>query len=807
MFLSLFTFRPSYIFIYSFEIKMSSTIKFRLQQKIKEKEEKKQNEIKKLKEIMYNDHDDIRIMKCGDHVNFNFNKHTGKFISITDGAYTIVPKELNWLKEKYIMLKSVNEIGGIFIIKPDEMPEDDYPDAVSFIVVEKIKYTDRLNLKIIVKLNFEDTYIKSKDLLGVIYSNINSFWIILKINGKGEDEFRLVYYYRPNYTVLEIEKYTEEYSYTDVIIKKSFICSLCSTYNITPSVIYIITYDENYNVIILQYTILNYKSWVPKIFLYDTDTTLYDRGKYLSHCVNYNISLFSVILELPNTEKYFYTGIISLSDPNKFKHSEITLEITEPNCFPPNISLSQCMMIIYNIMIETELNIMKMTFMENKKYIEKNKMLKAIKDQETKEKLAKDTWDKLLLEETAKQEKKEKEKREIIKKKQIAENKRIEEEKNRIFEAKRISDINEIKKMSKFLLDNIINNVVDKVTEKEILTDQVLDNVMDEILENVIEKVIDKNIFIENRKFKKFKKMENNIKNTKKLEIIIEDPIEILVEQTQEESTSKEELTNKEESTSKEDPLNITIKFPIEPTSKYQVLNTKEIEDNIKDIFIHNMYSINPQIAEALKNATSNDIYVSILFNNRFIIMYEIDNIVINNPYILKIKSILDNKISNTVEITALYGSYLSIVYSLVLNSIGYPFNPFSKYENPLYEVDIDTMAINFLSDEDMSYGIEFSCEKPTIIAYHTDIQPVQNSIIKTSSLYTLLNNCWDINSTSAILLFEKNSNHRIMRNPDFTDFLFGIKPINLIFGKNQYNLYNPELTEKRLLKAKKKWY
>ena len=78
---------------------------------------------------------------------------------------------------------------------------------------------------------------------------------------------------------------------------------------------------------------------------------------------------------------------------------------------------------------------------------------------------------------------------------------------------------------------------------------------------------------------------------------------------------------------------------------------------------------------------------------------------------------------------------------------------------------------------------------------------------MKISSIDTLLNNCWDINSTSAILFFEKDSPPHIMRNPDFTDFLFGLQPIKLIFGKNQYNLYNSESTEKRLLKAQKKWY
>ena len=166
MFLSFFRVRPSYIFIYSFE--MSSTIKSRLQQKLKDKEKeeekKHQSEIIKLQQaFLYTGNVDNRIIKCGDHVNFNFDTNTGNFNSITDGAYLIVPEELIWLKAKYIIFKSVNEIGGIFVIK-DEMPKDDYPDAVSFIIVEKITFTDRLNLKIIVKLNINDIIIDWVDV-------------------------------------------------------------------------------------------------------------------------------------------------------------------------------------------------------------------------------------------------------------------------------------------------------------------------------------------------------------------------------------------------------------------------------------------------------------------------------------------------------------------------------------------------------------------------------------------------------------------------------------------------------------------
>jgi len=51
---------------------------------------------------------------------------------------------------------------------------------------------------------------------------------------------------------------------------------------------------------------------IPKIILYSKDKRLSHSGKYLSHCVNYNISMFSLLLEIENNIKTFYTGIISL---------------------------------------------------------------------------------------------------------------------------------------------------------------------------------------------------------------------------------------------------------------------------------------------------------------------------------------------------------------------------------------------------------------------------------------------------------------------------------------------------------------
>jgi hypothetical protein len=108
--------------------------------------------------------------------------------------------------------------------------------------------------------------------------------------------------------------------------------------------------------------------------------------------------MFSVILEISETEKCFYTGIISVSNPDKFKHSQISLEFTDMNNLQKNLSLYQCQQIILKIMRDTEINIIKITLLENKKHFEKNKMLKAIKERELKEKNAEETL-KLLIKE------------------------------------------------------------------------------------------------------------------------------------------------------------------------------------------------------------------------------------------------------------------------------------------------------------------------------------------------------------------------------------------------------------------------
>jgi hypothetical protein len=190
--------------------------------------------------------------------------------------------------------------------------------------------------------------------------------------------------------------------------------------------------------------------------------------------------------------------------------------------------------------------------------------------------------------------------------------------------------------------------------------------------------------------------------------------------------------------------------------------------------------------------------------------MHVLDIMVINHPNILNIKNIIDNNKYNKSDISAIYGSYLPIIYTNILNSIGFSYNAFSKYDKPLCEVDCDTMSIKILDDYIDNHGLEieeFICKKPITIAYHTEDKPVQNTSIKTSSLHILTKNCWDNNYTSAILIYEKDKNPYIIRHPDFTEFLFGTQPIQLICGKSIHNLYNYDHTIQRLLKAQKKWY
>ena len=780
---------------------MPPSVKDRLQQKIKNKKEKEENlahleqlnNMKIITDTINKQNTKVISVRFGDFVLLNFDRITGKLDTITDTKLVLpIPEEIKWLFIKDIIKKNKNtdfninkntettsmsqkmyfsnEIGGIIAFESYDMLADNCPDTVSLMCIEKVDEEDRMKINIIITLRIDDTYVKKNDILDIIYSNNNRFWVVLKHH---VGTCRLVYYYKPDYDALDIKTDSEEYLYTETIINHTFICCLGTNFNVSPTIVHVVCYDENHQILILNLTVANIKSLFPEIILYtDINKFLYDKGQFLGYCVNNNISAFSVILKKSETEKVFYTGILALSNPDVNKHTKIKLEFTEEHKLHEKLSLIQCMHLIYKNMRETELYIIRCTYLENKEIDERKELLK-------KEKLADENFKKILEEEEAEKlekEKKEKEERDREEKNKIIEFNR----KQKIEESKRILEEAESKRIIMYedityIINYLLDNVMDKVTVPEIMT--VPDTTIDTAIDTIMYKILDNIILKSVKSFYKYH--------------------------------SKEKIHNT--STNIIEPNSLVLKKPT--LDKKQVLEPVLGPESfsIHYVFKNNMYVLYPSIAYALENAPSKDVYLRILINEREAVMKIIDYLVITHPFILKIKKIIDskisNKISNKIDMTAIYGSYLSIIYSIILNSIGLEFNPFAKYENPLYEVDIDTMSISFLSDEDMSYGHEFSCDKPTIISYHTDNQPVQNTNIKTSSISTLLNNCWDINSTSAILLVEKNNEPYIMRNPDFTDFLFGIQPIQLIFGKNLYNLYNLELTEKRLLKAYTKWY
>ena len=100
----------------------------------------------------------------------------------------------------------------------------------------------------------------------------------------------------------------------------------------------------------------------------------------------------------------------------------------------------------------------------------------------------------------------------------------------------------------------------------------------------------------------------------------------------------------------------------------------------------------------------------------------------------------------------------------------------------------------------------EYIREPSVIIDYYTDEKPITQTKVQSSSLHNLLCNCWDLNYTSALLIYEEEKEPNIIRNPDFTEFIFGNQPIQLLFGKNENTLFNYDITMKRLEKIKQKW-
>ena len=244
-------------------------------------------------------------------------------------------------------------------------------------------------------------------------------------------------------------------------------------------------------------------------------------------------------------------------------------------------------------------------------------------------------------------------------------------------------------------------------------------------------------------------------------------------------------------------------------------------------IFIHYMFMINPIVANEIVNSQSAQHYNELIYIHRFYVMYVIDILVIYNNNIVNIKNIIDSfkdkDMDKDFSISAIYGSYLPILYSLILNEIGFEFNALNK--KPLDKLkDYDTLVLKILDDYIETHtDNEFMRENSILIGYYNNIdsnsdsdsntntnsdnhKPVSRSKIQSSSINSLICHCWDLNYTSAILLYEDYKQPYIIRHPDFTEFLFGLQPIQLLFGKNESNLYNYDITMCRLEKALNTW-
>ena len=239
-------------------------------------------------------------------------------------------------------------------------------------------------------------------------------------------------------------------------------------------------------------------------------------------------------------------------------------------------------------------------------------------------------------------------------------------------------------------------------------------------------------------------------------------------------------------------------------------IDLQNSQHNIYFIFIYYMNMINPIIANEILYSQSSEHFNQLLFTHRFYVMYAIDILVINSPSINHLKSIIDSQKEKGFPISAIYGSYLPLIYSFILNEIGFIFNAFGSNINHLDKLkDYDTLVLKLLDDyNETHYNNEFIREQSFLIGYNSvDGKPITKTKIQSSSIHNLICHCWDLNYTSAILLYEDNKQPYIIRNPDFTEFLFGQQPIQLLFGKNETNLYNCDITRKRLEKAFNTWY
>ena len=773
-------------------------------------------------------------MKITSTLDLVFDKYTGNLKEITSilnddiecgylpQKFNIpIPEVIKWLNKKHILFYSRKTIGTILIIDSKEVI-DDYPDCISCILFEKVSENDNFDIKVIINLKYEERYIKKTELLDVIYTNMNNFWIIIK----KEDGIYLLNYYKTKENVL-LSKNSSEYLYTEFILEGyTFICSMWTIYDITPDVLYLIVHDQYKNVSIQQYTTRMDDNDVPTIELYSVDSRLSDSGKFIGFCANYNISIFSIILELENKEKHFYTAIMALSQIDVYKRTQVRLDFSK-TILSKNISNEDAHLMIYNIMVKTEESI-------NIQEKEKNDSILKAK--------TKYLADKLL----------EEEEKETLKKKKLQLKKNVKLESKQ--KAKKLLDKERLKQKQLVLEKQLLEGerLKKELLEKERLEQERLEQEKQLLEKEKAKRIKNKKLILKKSKKTSIKVIETIIEEpTSVIETIIEEPtsvIETIIETPTPVIVSIIEAPTSVIETIIETPTSVIETIIEEPTSVIETIietPTPVIETIIEEneivvestdnlsidnkpfyyssnnieltytshslyfIFIHNISMISPNVANQLVYSQSTSQYNELLFIHRFYVMYALDMLVINSSSIYAIKQIMDKTKNKDFPISAIYGSYLPILYSILLNALGFEYNAFGKDIKPLDNLkDYDTLELKLLDEYNETHtDSEFIKEVSMLIGYHTDDKPVTRTKIQSSSIHNLICKCWDLNYTSAILLFEDNQQPYIKRHPDFTEFLFGQQPIQLLFGKNESNLYDYTITMNRLKKALHIWY
>ena len=810
------------------------------------------------------------IMKITSTINLVFDRDSGHLKEITSMMYDDIdigylpqkfnipiPELIKWLNKSHIMLYSRKNIGSLLIVESKQFV-DEYPDCISCILFEKVNKHDNFDIKVVVNLKYENRYITKSELLDVIYVNINNFWIIIK----KDNNIHLLYYYKiQKDDLLNKSKNNSDYVYTEFILEYyTFICSMWTIYDLSPDVIYLAVHDEYKNVSLHQYTIVNdTKTNLPEIELYSVDTRLIDCGTYLSYCVNYNISIFTILLELENKDKHFYTGMMSLSQIDSDQKTKVKLEFSK-TIINTKLNIYEAQFMIYTIMKKTEesINIEEAkkneAILNNYKKIMADKDLeKAKKEMERRDLEAKANADKLLAEEDSKKNKKiikiNKDKQRLEKEKLAK--KRLEKEKLERLEKEKL-DKEKLERLEKEIIKKIIleNERLDKEKlENERLEKERLERLEKEKLESLeilkkekllqlkrdeerikkeklqkdkLQKEQVKKTRIEKEKFEKERLeilklekkiiLQNNLEKEKKEKVkrIEKDNLEqeLLVQEKLDQEKLDQEKLVKEEELGQTDLLQSnSIKKPL-----YYISNEIELtytQYSLYFMFIHNMSMINPIVANEIAFSQSKIQYNQVLFKHRFYVMYALDMLIINSLSIYEIKKMMDKNKDKDFSISAIYGSVLPILYSILLNDLAFEYNVFGKNIKPLDKLkDYDTLELKLLHDYNETHtDNEFIREASMLIGYHTDDKPVTRTKIQSSSIHNLICKCWDLNYTSAILLFEDNHQPYIKRHPDFTEFLFGQQPIQLLFGKNETNLYDYKITMNRLKKALQVWY